>query len=133
MGGIDTLKQEITQRFLATMEQIIKNHQLGKQKNFADVIGVENYQISNLNIGKSQVNAWMIAAMADKYPEANLDYILNGRGEMIRKTKVLEKDENLWDYIELLQEENTVQKKQIKFLQTLLKEARIKPETNQDQ
>lgn len=120
-------KKEITQRFLEAMTYVIEAHQLINQKGFADHIGVGNYLISNLNGGKSQVNAWMIAAMTDKYPEINPDYILNGRGNIVRETELLfDTSQNLWDYLESLQDENTLQNKQIEYLQRLLLEERSK-------
>lgn len=120
-------KKEVTQRFLEAMTCVIETHQLPNQKGFADHIGVGNYLISNLNNGKSQVNAWMIAAMVDKYPEISPDYVLNGRGELVRETEVLfDTTKKMWDYIESLQDENSLQKKQIEYLQSLLLEERAK-------
>lgn len=120
-------KQEITQRFLEAMQQVIETHQLSHSKGFADQIGVGKYQISNLNIGKSQVNAWMIAAMLDRFPEINPDYILNGRGALVRETELLfDTSQKMWNYIDSLQEENALYKKQIEYLQSLLLEERTK-------
>lgn len=123
MEGLLSSKQQITQRFLEAMEYIIDAHQLRIQKVFAKNIGVENHHISNLNIGKSQVNAWMIANFVNKYPEANPDYILTGNGDMIRDlTPVFKASQNMSAYIETLQDEAALLRKQIELLQKLLLE-----------
>ena len=123
MEAIGPVKEGITSRFLEAADKLTKNYQFRTQKEFAESISVGNHHMSNLGIGKSHVNAWMISLMVEKYPEINPDYILYGRGKLFRdvpdkfKTKV-----DMWEYIESLQDENNLLKKQIELLQRLLLE-----------
>lgn len=123
MGELIAFKQQITQRFLEAMEYVIEVHQLRIQKVFAENIGVENHHISNLNIGKSQVNAWMIANFVDKYREVNPDYILTGNGEMTRElSPAFKTAENLQEHVKSLYTETDMLRKQVQLLQGLLAE-----------
>jgi hypothetical protein len=123
MEGITLSKEKITERFLELIQLITKKHGLATQKVLAQSINVENHHISNLNIGKSQVNAWMISSLVSTYPEANPDYILMGKGEPIRETgPTFKTSKEMKEYIDLLQQENGVLRKQIEALQVVLLE-----------
>jgi len=120
-------KEKVTQRFLEAMTHIIDTYQLATQKDFADSIGVENYQLSKMNIGKTYANVMLIASTVEKYPAINPDYILYGKGQLIRKTELLfNTQDEMWDYIELLQNKVALQDKQIIQLQEMLLKKRAK-------
>jgi hypothetical protein len=123
MEGILVSKEKITERFLELTKIIINKYNLATQKVFAESINVENHHISNLNIGKSQVNAWMISSLVNTYAEVNPDYILTGKGAPVRDTGPMFKtSQNMKEYIDLLQQENGILRKQIEALQVLLLE-----------
>jgi len=125
METIGPSKEKITKRFLEAVECVIRKYEFHTQKDFAASIEVGNHHISNLNIGKSQVNAWMIGSLVEKYPEINPDYILHGHGELLRDAPPrFRTTSDMWEYLETLQEENALLRKQIELLQKLLLEKR---------
>jgi len=118
---IEEAKEAITKRFLEAEAYIEKQYKIKKQSAFADTIGASNQHISNLKAGRSQVNAWMIAAMIKTYQEINPDYILNGEGRLLRPAYHEKKTMEVMEkFNETLQAEVTFLKKEVEYLRTLI-------------
>jgi len=127
MKNANISKEKITARFLEAMAYVIETYQLPTQKDFADAIGVENYQLSKLNIGKTFANTLLISSLVEKYPAISPDYILYGKGNLIRKTELLfNTQDEMWDYIEVLQNKITLLEKETAQLQAVLFKKRPK-------
>ena len=82
------------EEFAARIKKIISYYQLSAAS-FADVIGVQRSSISHILSGRNKPSLDFVMKVLEKYPEVELYWLLNGKGEFPKESdsvKTVEKE-----------------------------------------
>lgn len=87
------------EEFAARIKKIISYYQLSAAS-FADVIGVQRSSISHILSGRNKPSLDFVMKVLEKYPEVELYWLLNGKGEFPKEsnpTKAVENEQKTTD------------------------------------
>ena len=74
-----------TEEFVRRLERILKYYRLSASA-FADSIGVQRSSISHLLTGRNKPSLEFVLKVVKTYPEVNLYWLLNGKGQFPAKS-----------------------------------------------
>lgn len=69
-----------TQDFTARLERLLAHYELSASS-FADAVGVQRSSISHLLSGRNRPSLDFVLKVIARFPEVNLYWLLNGKGE----------------------------------------------------
>lgn len=77
----DNVKERLTElKDFLIFSKVIKN-----QQELADILGVNKGNLSALLNGKRPISEYFVIKLGSKFPQINIDYILNGEGTLFSK------------------------------------------------
>lgn len=77
---------ELSSRFLKVLKYLIEEHEVTDNKDFASKISVSTSMITEISKGRSNVGLSAIQNTVLQFP-VNSDWLLTGRGSMLRDNK----------------------------------------------
>lgn len=111
---------EITKRFLDVVTYVTTNNIAKNKKDLAKLIGVSTSSLTEIFSGRSNVGIKVLQNAVLSFDIINADWLLTGKGEMLKKDTFIYKDKKSTDTGPDV--ENKYLKKEVENLKVLLAE-----------
>lgn len=90
--GRKTIRSDVSARFVSVSQVLIEKYDIVNERGFCSSIGIQQQIFSDIKSGKLQAGTDLISVLLIKYDAVNPEWILTGKGEMLKSSP---DDENI--------------------------------------